>query len=115
MLDDWRLIPESVMAAGWPLARPNRAGRFGLLGAGFVSGHTPAQAKMHPDTSALIKTVVADFHTADRRIIVRDGSKGSASQTLKIQEKCIQYCSRPAPYWTPRPPPSPRHSKGGRG
>ena len=90
--DEWKLILESVMAAGMAVSAAEPSGLFGLLREGFASSSTLVQAKMDPNTNALIKTAVADFDTSEGRSIVRDGLKEklSGSQTAEITGKCMQ-------------------------
>jgi len=91
--DEWKLIMESVMAAGMAVSAAEPSGLFGLLREGFASSSTLVQAKMDPSTNPLIKTAVADFDTSQGRSIVRDGLKeklAGSSQTGEIKSKCIQ-------------------------
>ena len=90
--DEWKVILESVMAAGMAVSAAEPSGLFGLLKEGFASSSTLVQAKMDPNTNALIKAAVTDFDTSQGRSIVRDGLKEklSGSQAGEIKGKCIQ-------------------------
>jgi hypothetical protein len=94
--DEWKLILESVMAAGLAVSAAEPSGLFGLLREGFASSSTLVQAKADPNTNALIKAAVADFDTSEGRSVVRDGLKEklAGSPTAEIKEKCIQILQR---------------------
>lgn len=90
--DEWKLIMESVMAAGIAVSAADPSGLFGVLKEGFASSSALVQAKMDPGTSALIKAVVADFETSQGRTAARDGLKQklSGSQGAQVKDKCIE-------------------------
>src|SRR5262245_63185422 len=89
--DEWKLIMESVMAAGIAVSAADPSGLFGVLKEGFASSSALVQAKMDPGTDALIKSVVADFETSQGRTAARDGLKQklSGSQSPQVKDKCI--------------------------
>ncbi|MET0719370.1 MAG: hypothetical protein ABWY64_00820 [Tardiphaga sp.] len=59
--DEWKLLLESVMAAGIAVSAAEPSGLWGLLKESFASGSALVTAKMDPGADALIKAVVADF------------------------------------------------------
>ena len=63
--DEWKVLLESVMAAGIAVTAAERSGLWGLLKESFASGTELAKAKMDPGTNALIKAVIADFGTSE--------------------------------------------------
>jgi hypothetical protein len=89
--DEWKLLLESVMAAGIAISAAEPSGLWGLLKESFASGAELAKAKMDPGTNALIKAVVGDFTTAEGRSAARDGLTGKfkGSKPADIKEKCI--------------------------
>ena len=64
--DEWKLLLESVMAAGIAVSAAEPSGLWGLLKESFAEGSALMTAKMDPGADALIKAVVADFETAER-------------------------------------------------
>src|ERR1700751_4774488 len=96
--DEWKLILESVMAAGLAVSAAEPSGLFGLLREVFASSSTLVQAKTDPNANALIKAAVADFDTSEGRSVVRDGLKEklAGSPTPEIKEKCIQILQQTA-------------------
>ena len=63
--DEWKLLLQSVIAAGIAVTAADPSGLWGLLKESFAGGTDLAKAKMDPGTNALIKAVVADFSTAE--------------------------------------------------
>ena len=90
--DEWKLLLESVMAAGIAITAADPSGLWGLLKESFASGTELAKAKMDPGTNALIKAVVADFGTTEGRSTARDGLKDKfkGSKPAEIKDKCIE-------------------------
>ena len=89
--DEWKLLLESVMAAGIAVSAAEPSGPWGLLKESFAEG----SALMKPNWTrggALIKAVVADFETADGRSTARDGLKEklTGSKPAEIKAKCIE-------------------------
>ena len=89
--DEWKLLLESVMAAGIAVSAAEPSGLWGLLKESFASGSALLKAKMDPGADALIKAVVADFETAEGRRTARDGLKVklTGSKPAEIKAKCI--------------------------
>ena len=90
--DEWKLLLESVMAAGIAVSAAEPSGLWGLLKESFAEGSALMKAKMDPGADALIKAVVADFETAEGRSTARDGLKEklTGSKSAEIKAKCIE-------------------------
>jgi hypothetical protein len=90
--DEWKVLSESVMAAGIAVTAAEPSGLWGLLKESFASGTELAKAKMDPGTNALIKAVVADFGTSEGRSASRDAlmEKFKGSKPAEIKDKCIE-------------------------
>ena len=89
--DEWKLLLQSVIAAGIAVTAADPSGLWGLLKESFAGGTDLAKAKMDPATNALIKAVVADFSTAEGNA-ARDGLKHAfkGSKPAEIKDKCIE-------------------------
>ena len=89
--DEWKLLLQSVVAAGIAVTAADPSGLWGLLKESFAGGTDLAKAKMDPGTNALIKAVVADFSTAEGSA-ARDGLKNTfkGSKPAEIKDKCIE-------------------------
>ena len=90
--DEWKLLLESVMMASIAVTVAEPHGLWGLLQESFAGGTELAKAKMDPSADTLIKAVVADFGTAERRSIARDAlkEKFAGSKPAEIKTKCIE-------------------------
>jgi len=90
--DEWKVLLESVMAAGIAITSAEPSGLWGLLKESFASGTDLAKVKMDPGANALIKAVVDDFGTSEGRSASRDGlnSKFKDSKPAQIKDKCIE-------------------------
>jgi hypothetical protein len=90
--DEWKLVMESVMAAGIAVSAAEPSGLFGVLREGFASSRALVEAQMDPASSALVKAVVADFETSEGRSVARDGLKQELadSNPAQIRDKCIE-------------------------
>jgi hypothetical protein len=90
--DEWKLLLESVMAAGIAVSAAEPSGLWGLLKESFASGSALLKAKMDLGADALIKAVVADFETAEGRSTARDGLKEKLTgvKPAEIKAKCIE-------------------------
>jgi hypothetical protein len=90
--DEWKVLLESVMAAGIAVTAAEPSGLWGLLKESFASGTDLAKAKMDPGTNALIKAVIADFGTSEGRTASRGGlmEKIKGSKPAEIKDKCIE-------------------------
>jgi hypothetical protein len=63
--DEWKVLLESVMAAGIAITAAEPSGLWGLLKESFAGGVELAKAKTNPGTKALIKAIVDDFNTTE--------------------------------------------------
>jgi hypothetical protein len=89
--DEWKLLLQSVMAAGIAVTAAEPSGLWGLLKESFAGGTAMAKAKTDPGTNALIKAVVGDF-TAAEGSAARDALKTTlkGSKPAEIKDKCIE-------------------------
>jgi hypothetical protein len=71
-------------------AEPSRL--FGLLKESFAGGAALAKAAADPNANPLVKAVVADFQTGDRRAAAHDGLKAefANSKPAEIKTKAIE-------------------------
>jgi len=90
--DEWKLLLESVMAAGIAVSAAEPSGLWGLLKESFAEGSALMKAKLDPGADALIKALVADFETVEGRSTARDGlkEKFTGSKPAEIKAKCIE-------------------------
>ena len=90
--DEWKLLLESVMAAGIAVSAAEPSGLWGLLKESFAEGSALDEGQIGPGADALIKAVVADFETPDGRSTARDGLKEklTGSKPTEIKAKCIE-------------------------
>jgi hypothetical protein len=89
--DEWKVLLESVMAAGIAITAAEPSGLWGLLKESFAGGAELAKAKTNPGTNALIKAVVDDFNTTEGSA-ARDALKNKfkGSKPSEIKDKCIE-------------------------
>jgi hypothetical protein len=89
--DEWKVLLQSVMAAGIAITAVEPSGLWGLLKESFAGGTELAKAKTDPGTNALIKAVVDDFSTAEGSA-ARDALKAKFkdSKPAQIKNKCIE-------------------------
>ena len=89
--DEWKVLLESVMAAGIAITAAEPSGLWGLLKESFAGGSELAKAKTNPGTNALIKAVVDDFNTTEGSA-ARDALKNKFkdSKPNQIKDKCIE-------------------------
>ena len=69
--DEWKLLLQSVVAAGIAVTAADPSGLWGLLKESFAGGTVLAKAKMDPGTNALINTF-------------------TGSKPAEIKDKCIE-------------------------
>jgi hypothetical protein len=113
--DEWKLVLESVMAAGIAVSAAEPSGLWGLLKESFAEGSALLKVKMDPGVDALIKAVVADFETAEGRSNARDGlnEKLAGSKPAEITAKCIETLRQAGAVAMPRRPAMQRPSRAG--
>jgi hypothetical protein len=89
--DEWRVLLESVMAAGIAITAAEPSGLWGLLKESFAAGTMLTKAKNNPGTNALIKAVVDDFNTTEGGA-ARDAlkSKFKDCKPEQVKGKCIE-------------------------
>ena len=89
--DEWKVLLESVMAAGIAITAAEPSGLWGLLKESFAGGAELAKAKTNPGTNALIKAVVDDFNTTEGSA-ARDALKNKFKDNKpnQIKDKCIE-------------------------
>ena len=63
--DEWKVLLQSMIAAGIAVTAAEPSGLWGLLKESFASGTDLARAKTDPGTNALIKAAVNDFATTE--------------------------------------------------
>jgi hypothetical protein len=89
--DEWKVLLESVMAAGIAITAAEPSGLWGLLKESFAGGTELAKAKTDPGANALVKAVVDDFNSADGSA-ARDALKAKFKDIKppQIKDKCIE-------------------------
>jgi hypothetical protein len=89
--DEWKVLLESVMAAGIAVTAAEPSGLWGLLKESFAGGTALARAKSDPGANALVKAVVDGFNTAEGSA-ARDALKNrfKDSKPAQIKDKCIE-------------------------
>jgi hypothetical protein len=89
--DEWKVLLESVIAAGVAVTAAEPSGLWGLLKESFAGGTALAKAKTDPEANALIKAVVDDFNTAEGSA-ARDALKNKFKdgKLPQIKDKCIE-------------------------
>jgi hypothetical protein len=89
--DEWKVLLESVMAAGIAITAAEPSGLWGLLKESFAGGTELAKAKTDPGANALVKAVVDDFNSADGSA-ARDALKAKFKdiKPAQIKDKCIE-------------------------
>ena len=88
--EEWKVLLESVMAAGIAITAAEPSGLWGLLKESFAGGTELAKVKTDPAANPLIRAVVDDFNTAEGSA-ARDAlkSKFKDSKPSQIKDKCI--------------------------
>ena len=89
--DEWKVLLQSVMAAGIAITAAEPNGLWGLLKESFAGGTELAKVKTDPGANALIKAVVDDFNTTEGSA-ARDGLKAKfkGNKRAQIKDKCIE-------------------------
>ena len=89
--DEWKVLLESVIAAGIAITAAEPSGLWGLLKESFAGGTNLAKAKADPGANPLVKAVVNDFGAAEGSA-ARDSLKAKfkQGQPTEIKDKCIQ-------------------------
>ncbi len=97
--EEWQLLMESVMSSGMAVTAADPSGLWGLLKEGIASASALSDANASPQSSELIKAIVADFQTSDGRSRVQDGLrkklKGAQPGDIKVRSiETLQQASR---------------------
>jgi hypothetical protein len=89
--DEWKVLLQSMIAAGIAVTAAEPSGLWGLLKESFAGGTELAKAKTDPGANALIKAAVNDFATTEGSA-ARDAlkSKLKGAKPSEIKEKCIE-------------------------
>src|SRR5262245_3716928 len=89
--DEWKVLLQSMIAAGTAVTAAEPSGLFGLLKESFAGGTALAKANTDPNTNALIKAVVADFATEAGKAARDDlKSKFKGGKLPEIKDRCIE-------------------------
>jgi hypothetical protein len=89
--DEWKLLLQSVMAAGIAVTAADPSGLWGMLKEGMASTRALLQAKTDPGATSLVSALVSDFETSEGRTIAREGLQETlkGSKPDEIKTKCI--------------------------
>ncbi len=79
--DEWHTILMSPTIASMAITAADPSGLWGMIKESFASGTALVTAKTDPDANQLVKSVVADFETADGRGELKDALKARFSGT----------------------------------
>jgi len=96
--EEWKVLLQSVIAAGIAITAAEPSGLWGLLKESFAGGSAMAKAKTDPGANGLIKAVIADFGAAEGSA-ARDGLKTRFKQSkpAEIKDACIETLHAKAP------------------
>lgn len=72
---EWELLMEGVMSSGVAVTAADPSGLWGLMKESFAGAKSMAEAKANPQSSELIKAIVADFENSETRTRVRAAMK----------------------------------------
>jgi hypothetical protein len=70
--EEWTKILESTMLAGMAVTAAEPSGLWGMVKEGFASSSALAKAKSDAGSSELVKAVIADFETSERRSSIQE-------------------------------------------
>ncbi len=87
--DEWKTLLEGVMMSGLAVSAAEPGGLLGALKESYAQSHALVEARSGPNE--LIRTLVAEFETANGRTIAREGlrEKLSGAQAADIKDKSI--------------------------
>jgi|SRR6516165_420806 len=86
--DEWKVLLQSMIAAGVAITAAEPHGLWGLLKESFASGTELAKVKTDPKANALIKAVVDDAEGSAARDALKAKFKGS--KPAQIKDKCME-------------------------
>ena len=81
--EEWELLMAGVMSSGVAVTAADPSGLWGLMKESFASAKSLVDAKANPQSSELIKAIVADFENSETRTRVR--AKGTDVKTRSIE------------------------------
>ena len=73
--EEWELLMAGVMSSGVAVTAADPSGLWGLMKESFASAKSLVDAKANPQSSELIKAIVADFENSETRTRVRAAMK----------------------------------------
>ncbi|MET0651380.1 MAG: hypothetical protein ABWY63_02595 [Hyphomicrobiaceae bacterium] len=73
--EEWELLMEGVMSSGVAVTAADPSGLWGLMKESFAGARSMVDAKANPQSSELIKALVADFENSETRTRVRAAMK----------------------------------------
>lgn len=73
--EEWELLMAGVMSSGVAVTAADPSGLWGLMKESFASAKSLVDAKGNPQSSELIKAIVADFENSETRTRVRAALK----------------------------------------
>jgi ribosomal protein S20 len=87
--EEWDLLMTGVMSSGVAVTAADPSGLWGLMKESFASAKSLVEAKANPQSSDLIKAIVADFESSEARTRVRAAMKkrfeGAAAADVKAR------------------------------
>jgi hypothetical protein len=90
--DEWKLLLEGVMMAGIAVTAAEPHGLWGVLKESLAAGSELMAAKQDAAANPLVKSVVADFETAQGRSAARDGvsEQLKGKKPAEVRARCIE-------------------------
>jgi hypothetical protein len=91
--EEWELLMEGVMSSGVAVTAADPSGLWGLMKESFAGARSMAEAKANPQSSALIKALVADFEDSETRTRVRAAMKKrleGAAASADVKSRSIE-------------------------
>ena len=77
--EEWKVVLSSPMFAGLAVTLAEPSGLWGMLKESMASARAMLTAATDPNSSALVKAIVADMETSEGRTIARDELKADLS------------------------------------
>jgi hypothetical protein len=91
--EEWELLMQGVMSSSVAVTAADPSGLWGLMKESFASARSMTEAKANPQSSELIKALVADFENADTRARLRAAMKKrfeGAAASADVKTKSIE-------------------------
>ena len=73
--EEWELLMEGVMSSGVAVTAADPSGLWGLMKESFAGAKSMVDTKANPQSSELIKAIVADFEDSEARTRIRAAMK----------------------------------------